>query len=125
MIRVPHQSTTNGTRGKKIEKAVGKMGQYNRRSPNGKNPGDVWTINTKPFPEAHFAVYPEELIERIIKSSCPKEGTVLDPFVGSGTTAIESRKLLKNYIGFDISPKYVEMAEKRAAKIPERLEAFL
>ncbi len=91
----------------------------------GKNPGDHWSITTRAFPEAHFAVYPEALIERIIKSSCPKEGTVLDPFMGSGTTIIVARKLLRKGIGFDIALKYTEMARARARKIPERLERFL
>jgi DNA modification methylase len=79
----------------------------------GKNPGDVWTINTEPFPDAHFATFSTELVRRCIKAGCPEDGTVLDPFVGSGTTikvAIEERR---NVIGIEIVPEYVKMAERR------------
>ena len=79
----------------------------------GKNPGDVWTINTEPFPEAHFAVFPTELVRRCIRAGCPENGVVLDPFVGSGTTikvAIEERR---NAIGIEIVPEYIEMTIKR------------
>ncbi len=93
-------------------------------SSKGRNPGDVMDINTQPFPDAHFAVYPEKLIENFIKSSSPEEGIVLDPFIGSGTTAIVARKLLRNYIGFEINKEYIKLIQNRAAKIPQRLEAF-
>jgi len=88
----------------------------------GKNPGDVWEINTKPFPEAHFAVFPEALVERCVKSGSPKDGLVLDPFCGSGTTCLVAKKLLRNYVGIDLNPEYVEMSRKRVATIPERLK---
>jgi DNA modification methylase len=74
---------------------------------------DFWAINTEPFPDAHFATFPTELVRRCIKAGCPEDGVVLDPFVGSGTTikvAIEERR---NVIGIEIVPEYVEMAEKR------------
>jgi site-specific DNA-methyltransferase (cytosine-N4-specific) len=79
----------------------------------GKNPGDVWTINTEPFPEAHFATFPTELVRRCIKAGCPENGIVLDPFVGSGTTikvAIEERRYC---IGIDVVEDYCKMAIKR------------
>jgi hypothetical protein len=79
----------------------------------GKNPGDVWTISAEPFKEAHFAVFPTELVRRCIKAGCPENGIVLDPFVGSGTTikvAIEERR---NCIGIEIVPEYIEMAIRR------------
>jgi site-specific DNA-methyltransferase (cytosine-N4-specific) len=79
----------------------------------GKNPGDVWIINTEPFEGSHFAVFPTSLVRRCIRAGCPENGIVLDPFVGSGTTikvAIEERK---NCIGIDIVPKYIKMAEER------------
>lgn len=86
-------------------------GQNNHEK--GKNPGDVWTINTKPFPEAHFAVYPEELCEKPIKSSCPKKGIVLDPFAGSGTTLLIAKKLQRKYLGIELNKKYIKIAKKR------------
>jgi DNA modification methylase len=77
------------------------------------NKRDVWTVNTKPYKEAHFAVYPEELIVDCIKAGCPKDGIILDPFMGSGTTAVVARKLDRNFIGFELNPKYIKIADKR------------
>lgn len=79
----------------------------------GKNPGDLLNINTQPFPEAHFAVYPMKLIEPLILASCPRGGIVLDPFSGAGTTAVVAKKLRTNFIGFEISKEYVDIANKR------------
>ena len=87
-----------------------------RPNSKGKNKRTTWTINTKPFPEAHFAVYPEELIETPIKACCPRDGIVLDPFLGSGTTAVVAKKLHRNFIGFEISKEYCKIAEKRLKK---------
>lgn len=64
------------------------------------------------FPEAHFATFPEEIPATCIKAGCPKDGIVLDPFMGSGTTAIVARKLDRNYIGFELNPDYCRIAEK-------------
>lgn len=83
----------------------------------GRNKRCVWIIPTFPFPEAHFAVYPEALIETPIKAGCPKEGVVLDPFIGSGTTAVVSKKLGRNFIGIELNPKYIDIAKKRLNKI--------
>jgi site-specific DNA-methyltransferase (cytosine-N4-specific) len=85
--------------------------------PLGKNPGDFWEITTKPFKDAHFAVYPPEICVRPILSSCPPDGIVLDPMCGSGTTCAVAKALGRNYIGIDINPKYVEMARKRVARV--------
>ena len=78
-----------------------------------KNPGDVWFLPTANFKGAHFAVFPEHLPELCIKAGCPKNGIVLDPFCGSGTTLLVAKKLGRNYIGIDINPSYVEMSRKR------------
>lgn len=51
-----------------------------------------------------------------IKAGCPEGGIVLDPFMGSGTTAIVARKLNRNYIGFELNPNYVSIAENRLEK---------
>lgn len=82
-------------------------------NPLGKNPGDYWSITTKGFPGAHFAVFPEALIEPIIKSSCPPDGIVLDPFCGSGTTNLVAMKLGRASIGIDINSDYIKIAQKR------------
>jgi site-specific DNA-methyltransferase (adenine-specific) len=79
----------------------------------GANKRSVWTVATKPFPEAHFATFPEDLIVDCIKAGCPEGGLVLDPFMGAGTTALVARKLNRNYIGFELNEKYIQIAEKR------------
>lgn len=73
----------------------------------------VWNISTKPFKGAHFAVFPEELIEIPIRASCPKDGIVLDPFMGSGTTGVVAKKLGRNYIGIELNPEYIKIANER------------
>lgn len=78
-----------------------------------RNKRSVWTVNTKPFKEAHFAVFPEELIVPCIKAGCPEGGIVLDPFMGSGTTAVVSRKLNRNFIGIELNEKYIQISQKR------------
>jgi DNA modification methylase len=77
------------------------------------NKRSVWTVTTKPFSEAHFATFPEDLIVDCIKAGCPENGTVLDPFMGAGTTALVARKLNRNYIGFELNAEYIKIAEKR------------
>ncbi|MCK4826343.1 site-specific DNA-methyltransferase, partial [bacterium] len=81
-----------------------------------RNKRSVWTVNTKPFPEAHFAVFTGKLIEDCIKAGCPVGGIVLDPFIGSGTTGIVARKQDKNYIGIELNKEYVKMAQNRISK---------
>jgi len=83
---------------------------------NGRNKRCVWPIATRPFADEHFAVYPPELIETPIKAGCPKRGVVLDPFVGSGTTAVIARTLERKFIGIDLNPEYVKMAQRRLAQ---------
>lgn len=80
---------------------------------NGKNKRTVWSINTKPSKEPHFASYPEALIEPMIKAGCPVNGVVLDPFFGIGTTGIVAKKNNRNYIGIEISPEYIDIINKR------------
>ncbi len=81
--------------------------------PLGKNPGDVWHITHKHFKNAHFATYPVELVERIIACACPKDGIVLDPFLGSGTTAIAAELLNVKWCGIELNPDYIRMAKQR------------
>ena len=79
----------------------------------GRNKRTVWRICPKPFKEAHFAVYPEELCETPIKAGCPKEGIVLDPFFGAGTTGLVALKQNKKFIGIELNKEYIEIAKKR------------
>jgi DNA modification methylase len=80
-----------------------------------RNKRSVWRVSTTPFKEAHFATFPEKLIEPCILAGCPVGGIVLDPFMGAGTTAVVAWKHNRNYIGFEINPDYVAIAEKRLA----------
>ena len=78
-----------------------------------RNKRSVWTVTTKPYSGAHFATFPQDLIEPCIKAGCPKDGIVLDPFMGAGTTAVVARKLNRNYIGFELNAEYVKIAQQR------------
>jgi len=100
-------------------------GQLIQDDPRGKNPSDFWSINTKPFKGAHFAVYPEAICEKPIKSSCPQNGIVLDLMCGSGTTCVVAKKLGRKYIGIELNSEYVEIAKARLSAIPEKLAKFL
>lgn len=76
----------------------------------GKNPGDVWSINTQPFAGAHFAVMPQELARRAIVAGCKPGGTVLDPFSGSGTVGLVAQQNGRKYVGIDISADYLKLS---------------
>ena len=83
----------------------------------GRNKRAVWKIATHPFKEAHFATFPEALIEPMIKAGCPQGGVVLDPFFGAGTSGMVAKKLGRNFIGIELNPDYIEIANKRLASI--------
>ena len=87
----------------------------------GRNKRSVWRITTKPFKEAHFAVFPEELVETPIRAGCPKGGTILDCFCGSGTTGVVAKRLNRQFIGIELNGEYIKMAEKRIANTMESL----
>lgn len=76
----------------------------------GKNPGDMWSINTQPFAGAHFAVMPQELARRAIVAGCKPSGTVLDPFSGSGTVGLVAQNNGRKYIGIDLSAEYLDLS---------------
>lgn len=106
-------------------KGTGQPGVYRKRNmrpdPRGRNKRSVWTIITRPYKGAHFATFPEELIEPCIKAGCPKDGTVLDPFFGAGTVGVVARKQGKNYIGIELNPEYIDMAQMRINNVQDRL----
>jgi len=79
----------------------------------GANRRDVWTITTKPFPGAHFAVFPPEVPTLCIKAGTKVGDTVLDPFTGSGTTGIIASNLGRDFVGIELNPEYAEMARTR------------
>ena len=73
----------------------------------------VWSINTKPFSGCHYAPFPEELVKTPILACSPEGGVVLDPFMGSGTTAVVAKKLNRHYVGIELNADFVQVAEKR------------
>jgi len=108
---------TFGAAGGKAEKVYGRKVSGKKWEPNGnRNKRSVWQVNTQPYPDAHFAVYPVNLIVPCIKAGCPKDGIVLDPFFGSGTTGEVARRLDRNFIGIELNPEYIILAEKRIEK---------
>ena len=78
-----------------------------------RNKRSVWKVVTKPYKGAHFAVFPEELIEPCILAGSEKGDVVLDPFMGSGTTAIVAKTLGRNYIGCELHEDYGKLIKKR------------
>jgi site-specific DNA-methyltransferase (cytosine-N4-specific) len=92
------------------EDTVDGSGKRNKRT--------IWRIWKKPFKMGtHFATFPEELIEPCILAGSRKNGIVLDPFMGAGTTAVVAMKHNRQYIGFELNPEYIEIANKRIEQI--------
>jgi len=99
----PKYATKSGNVSKEYEKA-------NKRS--------VWSVPVKPYAGAHFAVFPSELIEPCILAGAPAGGIVLDPFMGSGTTAQVAENLGRKYLGCELNPDYKKLQDKRLRQIP-------
>ncbi len=111
-----HFGKTNGT--PEEGKNKGNSNLHNGRwdqafHPKGRNRRTVWEIALSKFRDAHFAVFPEKLVELCVLAGCPENGIVLDPFVGSGTTAVVAQRLGRHYVGIDSNPKYCNMAKER------------
>ena len=81
--------------------------------PKGRNRRTVWEIPLSKFRGTHFAVFPKKLVELCLLAGCPENGIVLDPFIGSGTTAVVAQRLGRKYVGIDINPEYCAMARSR------------
>jgi len=80
------------------------------------NKRSVWSVPVKPYTGAHFAVFPSELIEPCILAGAPVGGIVLDPFMGSGTTAQVAQDLGRQYLGCELNPEYGKLQQKRLAQ---------
>lgn len=94
--------------------AVAQTGaRHNARHPQGKNPGDVWSLSTRPLREAHFAAFPVDIPLRCIAAGCPPEGIVLDPFSGAATTGLAARQLGRAYVGIDLNPEFHDIGLRR------------
>ena len=78
-----------------------------------RNKRSVWTVTTKPYSGAHFATFPFDLIEPCILAGAPAGGVVLDPFMGSGTTAAVAIKHGRGYLGCELNPAYEELQQER------------
>lgn len=82
-----------------------------------RNKRDVWTVSTQGVQDAHFATYPEKLIEPCILAGSNVGGVVLDPFFGSGTTGRVAARLNRSYIGIELNPEYIGIAKNRTSNL--------
>lgn len=92
---------------------------------NGRNLRTVWDINTQPFPEAHFATFPPELVARCIKMTSKPGDIVLDPFLGSGTVAAVAIQNQRAFVGIELNPEYVGIARRRISQLGGRLDQWV
>jgi DNA modification methylase len=86
------------------------------RNGSGRNIRSVWTIPTQPTPEAHFATFPEKLVEPCIKAGSREMDLILDPFTGSGITGKVALELRRNFVGIELNPKYLDIARKKISR---------
>lgn len=94
--------------GDKSKEELQAIGKKNKRS--------VWTVSTKPYKGAHFATFPPDLITPCVLAGCPPDGVVLDPFMGSGTTAAVAISHGRQYVGCELNPEYGPLQEERIQK---------
>ena len=80
---------------------------------NGRNKRNVWTVPTRPFPAAHFAVFPQKLIEPCVLAGSAEGNTILDPFAGSGTTGVVALRHGRKFIGCELNADYARLARDR------------
>jgi DNA modification methylase len=88
---------------------------------NTRNKRSVCSVTFKPYKEAHFATFPKELIEPCVLAGCPKDGTILDPFGGSGTTAEVAIENGRNALLIELNPEYIELAKTRISNTQSKL----
>ena len=122
-LHVPGQARVSHRPDRKQDQVHRRYTGFNDRYKQGpkRNKRTVWNINTKPFPEAHFAVFPPEIPEICIKAGCPGGGTVLDPFAGAGTTLYVAEQLGRNSIGIELNPDYCDIIRRRMAGLEMNL----
>jgi site-specific DNA-methyltransferase (adenine-specific) len=136
-VREPHVTFGENSRMKGGRKHLGRRGGTPERGKNagnnnlhdgrwdqafhplGRNRRTVWSVPLSKFRDAHFAVFPEVIVETCIKATCPAGGLVLDPFAGSGTTAVVARRLQRNFLAFDCSAAYCRLARRRLAPLSD------
>lgn len=89
-----------------------------------RNKRSVWNVATQGFKEAHFATFPEELITPCILAGCPQGGIILDMFFGSGTTGLAALRNFRSFVGIELNPEYIKIAEKRLQSYIEQKTIF-
>ena len=104
----PDGSATFEKFGKNTSCGTSEDGKRNRR--------DVWTVSTKPYKGAHFATFPPDLITPCVLAGAPPDGIVLDPFMGSGTTATVALSHGRQYVGCELNEEYGPLQEERISK---------
>jgi DNA modification methylase len=82
-----------------------------------KNKRTIWSINTEPYPGAHFAVFPKALVRPCILAGTKEDDLILDPFFGSGTVGVVAKELGRRCVGIEMKPEFVEMSAKRTMGI--------
>lgn len=111
-VRIPYDAETKKARSRSIFVGAKWLEM-------GYNPKDLWSVARlhREHPERvdHPTQKPLEIIERMIKASCPPNGVVLDPFMGSGTTAVAAKRCARQYVGFELNPEYHQIGRKRLA----------
>ena len=108
-----------GTREIAMASRYGSSSRHRHGHPNGRNPGDVWSIPTHPYHGPHFAAYPIDPPLRCIAAGCKPGGTVLDPFADSGTTGLAAIQLGRRFTGINLSPNFVRLAAQNLL-VPSR-----
>ncbi len=83
------------------------------RGPNDRNVRTVWDIHTRPYAQAHFATFPPSLVEPCVKIGSSPRDMILDPFIGSGTTGEVALRLDRRFVGIELNPDYLQIAEER------------
>jgi DNA modification methylase len=105
----------NAYRGGTKDRRLKHNGFHAPNNPDSRNKRSVWTVATNPAADAtgHFATFPPDLIEPMVRCASRAGDLVLDPFLGSGTTALVAKKAGRNYLGIELNPDYVATAEMR------------
>ncbi len=116
------------TGGRPLENSAGveRDSSGNTKNTTGlRNKRDVWSVATQGYSKFHFATFPEKLIEPCILAGSTEGGVILDPFLGSGTTAVVAERNGRDYIGIELNPDYAELARERIANINDKADRNL
>ncbi len=120
-IRMPYKEST--IKKSKVNRKYSRESPYKGQfmstnlNPLGKNPGDCIMFPLERAREKHIAMFPSIIPEFCIKCGCPERGIVLDPFMGSGTTALVAKRLGRSFVGLELNAEYVQLANKRLQQL--------